>query len=126
MCWWNLLIKIREEVHSKQVGKSISSFKNIYTPSSSYLLSTLLGTIGTQINVSITKECSQTVGRSRLGNRELRCEEMDVGVKVDEKYCTDLPGTFLGFACGLGIIIYRVLSPSKSVPIWTVNCVVTL
>lgn len=56
----------------------------------------------------------QTGMRSRPRNGDLGCEEMGAGEKEGEKYCIDMPRTFLFYACDLGIIIDRVLLPSKS------------
>lgn len=64
--------------------------------------------------------------RSRHRNRDLGCEEMGVGVKESEKYCIDMPGTFLFYAYDLGVIIDRVLLPSKNGLVGIVNSMVTL
>jgi len=51
---------------------------------------------------------------------------MGVGEKEGEEYCIDMPRTFLFYAYDLGIIINRVLLPSKSGLVWRVNSMVTL
>lgn len=51
---------------------------------------------------------------------------MGAGVSIGAKYCIDLPATFLVYACGIDTIIHWVLSPSKSVPVLTINFMITL
>lgn len=58
--------------------------------------------------------------------RGLQCEDMGAGVSIGAKYCIDLPATFLVYACGIDTIIHWVLSPSKSVPVLTINFMITL